>query len=126
MSESPIDAIRHLTRAWTKKDAAEMARWLTPDIIEIGPAFEEVLSGQRHFFRKYRAYLRGPLEVISYRILRPQIKMLSPRLALVYFRYGMRTRSGAADERSRGKESMLVQLNRGRWRVRCIHWHRDH
>ncbi len=102
-----------------------MARWLSPDIVEIGPAFREALSGQGHFFSKYRAYLHGPLEVLAYRILRPQTTMLIPRLALVHFRYRMRTRTGGIEEISHGKESMLVERRRGRWRVRHIHWHRD-
>jgi len=125
MSETPLDAIRNLISAWMRKDAAEMARWLTHDILEIGPAFSKALSGQDHFFALYRPYLRGSLDVVSYRILRPQTAMLSPRLALVHFLYRMRTRSGKAVEDSHGKESMLVQRTRGRWRVRYIHWHRD-
>ena len=108
-----------------QKDAAEMARWLAPDILEIGPAFGEPLSGQRRFFAKYRSYLRGRLEVVSYRILRPQTVMLNPGLALVHFLYRMRTSTGRKLEDSHGKESMLVQKTRGRWRVRYIHWHRD-
>ncbi len=102
-----------------------MARWLTPDILEIGPAFKEALSGQRRFFARYRSYLRSKLEVVTYRVLRPQTVMLNPRLALVHFHYRMRTRTGRRHENSHGKESMLVQKTRGRWRVRYIHWHRD-
>ena len=125
MNETPLDAIRKLTDAWVRKDAVEMARWLTDDILEIGPAFADALSGQKQFFRKYREYLRGPLEVVSYRILRPQTVLLTARLALVHFHYRMRTRSGNILENSRGKESMLVQRTGRRWRVRYIHWHRD-
>jgi hypothetical protein len=108
-----------------QKDDAEMARWLTDDILEIGPAFADALSGQEQFFRKYREYLRGPLEIISHRILRPQTVLLSARFALVHFHYRMRTRSGKTQENSRGKESMLLQRTGRRWRVRYIHWHRD-
>ncbi len=124
MSHTPLSAIRCLTHAWMKKNAAEMARWLTADILEIGPAFAGALSGQRQFFRKYQEYLRGPIEILSYRIVRPRTIMLSARDALVHFRYTMRTRSGKSVESSHGKESMLLRLG-GRWRVRYIHWHRD-
>ncbi len=125
MNKTPLDAIRNLTAAWMKKDAAEMARWLSPDILEIGPAFSEALSGQRSFFAKYRSYFRGRLVIVSYRLIRPRTSMLNPGLALVHFQYGMRTRTGRTIEDSHGKESMLVQRARGRWRVRYIHWHRD-
>ncbi len=121
----PIDAIRNLTGAWMRKDAAEMSRWLTPDILEIGPAFPEALSGQKHFFARYRPYLHGRIEVVTYSIRKPQTTMLGRRLALVHFQYRMRTRNGKVVETSSGKESMLVQRLRGRWRVRYIHWHRD-
>ncbi len=102
-----------------------MARWLTPDILEIGPTFRAALSGKDRFFAAYRSYLCGPLQVVTYRILRPQTAMLSRRLALVHFQYRMLTRSGRAVDSSHGKESMLVQRIGGRWRVRYIHWHRD-
>jgi hypothetical protein len=125
MTGTPLDAIRNLTSAWMRKDADGMARWLTEDILEIGPAFEEALAGQRQFFRKYREYLRGPLEILSYRIVSPRVARLGARLALVHFRYRMRTRSGRIVEDSQGKESMLVQRKGGSWRVRYIHWHRD-
>ena len=125
MKGTPLDAIRNLTSAWMNKDAAAMARWLTEDILEIGPAFDTALSGQMQFFRKYRQYLHGPLEILSYRILAPRTVMLSTRLALVHFRYRMRTRSGRNTESSCGKESMLVQRKGSQWRVRYIHWHRD-
>ncbi len=102
-----------------------MAHWLAPNILEIGPAFTEVLSGRRQFFAKYHSYLHGRLEVVSYRIQRPKTVRLNAGLALVHFHYRMRTRTGRKHEDSHGKESMLVQKTRGRWRVRYIHWHRD-
>jgi hypothetical protein len=125
MNGTPLDAIRNLTDAWMKKDASAMARWLAEDILEIGPAFAGALSGQQQFFRRYRKYLQGPLEILSYRILGPRAVMLNARLALVHFRYRMRTRCGRTIENSCGKESMLVQRKDRRWRVRYIHWHRD-
>jgi ketosteroid isomerase-like protein len=125
MNGTPLDAIRNLTDAWMKKDAPAMAHWLTEDILEIGPAFDTALSGQKQFFRKYRQHLRGPLEILSYRIIAPRTVMLNARLALVHFRYRMRTRSGRTTESSCGKESMLVQRRGRQWRVRYIHWHRD-
>jgi hypothetical protein len=125
MNATPLGAIRKLTDAWMQKDVIGMSRWLTDDILEIGPAFPDALSGQKQFFGKYRKYFRGTLEVVSYRILRPRTVLLTARLALVHFQYRMRTRTGKTEEDSRGKESMLVQRYRGRWRVRYIHWHRD-
>jgi hypothetical protein len=125
MIGTPLDAIRHLTRAWMKKDAKAMGFWLADDVLEIGPVFDDVLAGQRKFFRKYRQYLQGPLEILFYRMISTRTVMLNTRLALVYFRYRMRTRSGKIIEDSCGKESMLVQRKGKRWRVRYIHWHRD-
>lgn len=125
MKQTPLDAIRNLTAAWMRKDADEMARWLSDDILEIGPAFPRSLSGKKEFFTNYRSYLTGPRRILSYRIISPQVAMLGARLALVDFRYRMRTRSKGITEDSRGKESMLVQYRGSRWCVRYIHWHRD-
>jgi len=125
MTQTPLNAIRKLTSAWMKKDSAAMAHWLSKDILEIGPTFDNVLAGQRQFFHMYREYLLGPLKILSYRIISPRTVMLNARLALVYFRYRMRTRSGNKTEDSQGKESMLVERRGARWRVRCVYWHRD-
>jgi hypothetical protein len=107
------------------KDRAAMARWLTDDCAEVGPAFPEALVGKRRFFARYAPYLEGELRVVSYRIVEPRAIALSPRLALVHFSYRMRTRSGGVVESSHGKESMLVERGPRGWRVRFIHWHRD-
>jgi hypothetical protein len=122
---SPLQAIRNLTSAWTRKDAAGMSRWLTDEITEMGPSFEVALAGKRMFFRKYQDYLNGPQEILSYKILRPKTIPLSTSLAIVYFGYSMRTRTGGQVEDSHGKESILCQMSRGTWRVKFIHWHRD-
>jgi ketosteroid isomerase-like protein len=121
----PLEAVKSLTRAWMRKDANGMSRWLTDDITEIGPAFEAGLAGKKQFFRMYRNYLKGPREVLSYRILRPRTILLSSSLTLVYFRYRMRARAAGRIVESRGKESMLCQKSQGSWRIRFIHWHRD-
>jgi hypothetical protein len=122
---SPLQAIRNLTSAWIRKDAAGMSRWLTDDITEMGPSFEVALVGKRMFFHKYQDYLNGPQEILSYNILRPKTISLSTSLGIVYFLYRMRTRTGDQVEDSYGKESMLCQMSRGTWRVKFIHWHRD-
>ncbi len=125
MSDSPLKAIRELTKAWIRKDTRGMSSRLAEDIIEIGPAFPEALAGKRRFFRKYRDYLSGPLQILSYTLHRPRTVMLSAREALVFFNYRMRTSLNGKTEDSIGKESMLVRCNRGVWRIRFIHWHRD-
>jgi len=122
---SPLQAVKNLTQAWVLKDPAEMSRWLTDDITELGPTFEVALAGKRMFFRKYRAYLDGSQETLSYKILRPRTIPLSKSLAIVYFGYRMRTRIGDQIEDSHGKESMLCEKSRGTWQVKFIHWHRD-
>ena len=98
---------------------------MTDDIIEIGPTYEGALAGKRMFFRKYRNYLNGPLEILSYKIVRPKTIPLSASLALVHFNYRMRTGAGDLVEDSQGKESILCQRSGGSWRVKFIHWHRD-
>jgi hypothetical protein len=118
-------AVHRLTDAWISKDPVEMSRWLSDDITEIGPAFSGALMGKVNFLRKYEAYFSGPLEIVFYRIVVPRTIFLSARLAVVYFSYHMRTRAEKQVERSRGKESMLLEKTRGRWTVRFIHWHQD-
>lgn len=102
-----------------------MARWLSDDVVEIGPAFDHPLVGKRDFFAKYQSYIHGPTNILLYRILRPRTLRLSPRLVLVHFQYRMRTERSGVTEASRGKESMLIEKKRGRWYIRFIHWHRD-
>jgi len=123
--QTPLGAIRHLTDAWMRKNASEMSRWLTGDIVEIGPAFIGALEGKESFFRKYETYMLGPCEICSYEILRPKTIWLGVRRALVYFHYRMRTRQDGRIEESRGKESMLVEKICKNWRVKFIHWHQD-
>jgi len=123
---SPLQAVKNLTNAWVLKYPAGMSRWLTDDITEIGPSFEVALTGKKMFFRKYQDYLNGPLEILSYKILRPRTILLSKSSAIVYTRYSMRTRTGDRIEDSHGKESMLCQRVGASWRVKFIHWHRDH
>jgi hypothetical protein len=125
MSERPLTAIRELTDAWIRKDRAGMARCLTQDVTEIGPAFASPLLGRQGLLNKYREYFSGPLVILSYRILRPKTVRLSDRLVMVHFSYRMKTRIKRRIEESRGKESMLLQRNRRRWFVKFIHWHRD-
>ena len=125
MDDTPLGAIRSLTKAWMNKDAEGMSRRLTDDIVEIGPAFPEALCGKKHFFRRYRKYLTGQRRVVSYRILHPRTLPLSRSIIQVHFRYTMRVEDSGAIEDSRGKESMVVVRSRTRWRVRFIHWHQD-
>jgi hypothetical protein len=107
------------------KDRAAMERHLSADVVEIGPAFPMPLEGERDFFRRYRPYLEGALEVVLYRIVRPRAIPLGRDSVLVYFGYRMRTRAGGKVVESRGKESMLVRRSGAAWRVAFIHWHRD-
>jgi len=51
MAQTPLAAVRKLTAAWMNKDVAEMARWITDDIVEIGPAFPFAIRGRRAFFQ---------------------------------------------------------------------------
>jgi hypothetical protein len=102
-----------------------MSHWLSEDITEIGPTFPVALVGKVNFLRRYETYFSGPLKIVLYRIHVPRTIFLSGRLAAVYFSYHMRTRTESLVERSRGKESMLLEKTRGRWTVRFIHWHRD-
>ncbi len=122
---SPLGAVKNLTDAWIRKDAAGMSDWLMDDITETGPAFHTALSGKKKFFAAYRDYLNGSQEILSYKILGPRIITLSSSLAMVYFCYRMRTRTGGKIEDSKGKESMLCRRTGGVWRVSFIHWHRD-
>ena len=101
-----------------------MSQQLSGDITELGPAFPKPLIGKRDFFKKYQPYLSGSLQIESYRILSPRLIRLTRQLVLVHFRYKMKTRVRESIERSSGQESMLVELKRGRWRVKLIHWHR--
>ncbi|MCI0422722.1 MAG: nuclear transport factor 2 family protein [Acidobacteria bacterium] len=101
-----------------------MSQQLTDDITELGPAFATPLTGRKDFFEKYQAYLSGPLRIQSYRMLRPRLVHLTPWLALVHFRYRMTTENQGQLAKVAGQESMLVELRRGRWRVKFIHWHR--
>jgi hypothetical protein len=119
-----LEAIRKLTAAWIRKNGAEMAEDLTDDITEIGPAFTSPLVGKKDFLSRYRAYLRGPLRIEHYKILRPRLIRLTARLVLVHFSYQMIARNGANSDRSRGQESMLVERVGRHWRVKFIHWHR--
>ncbi|MEW5979092.1 MAG: DUF4440 domain-containing protein [Acidobacteriota bacterium] len=122
---TPLEAVQNLTEAWINKDAAGMSEWLTDHITEIGPAHRFALNGKPGFLRKYQAYFMGALRVKEYRILRPKIVALTPRLALVHFSYRMITQTDSVVERTRGKESMLVEKIGASWKVRFIHWHRD-
>src|SRR5512138_2272055 len=125
MDETPLSAVRKLTKAWIRKDAAGMSRWLTDDITEIGPAFESALTGRKGFFRRYQGYFNVNVQVTEYRILQPRTMQLSPTLALVYFHYRMRTQKGKLVRDSRGKESMVAEKNRDGWRIKFLHWHED-
>ena len=102
-----------------------MARCLSQDVTEIGPAFAAPLFGRQGLLNKYREYFFGPLVILSYRILRPRTLRLSERLVMVHFSYRMKTKMKRRIEESRGKESILLQRNRSRWLVKFIHWHRD-
>lgn len=124
MLEGPLEAITRLTDAWIRKDPRGMSRHLTDDIIELGPAFQKPLVGKRNFFEKCQAYFSSSLRIESYRILSPSLIPLTSRVVLVYFRYRMKTSNGDLVEKSSGQESILVELKRGRWLVKFIHWHR--
>jgi hypothetical protein len=123
--EGPLDVIQRLTDAWIRKDLLGMSRELSDDIIELGPTFAKPLVGKRSFFDKYRTYFYSSLRIELYRILRPHLIRLTPELVLVHFRYRMRTRRGKSVETAKGQESMVLELRRGRWVVRFIHWHKD-
>jgi hypothetical protein len=101
-----------------------MSRQLADDITELGPAFSKPLVGKRDFFEKYQAYFSSSLKIESYRILAPSLTHLTPRVVLVHFCYRMKTSNRDLIEKSSGQESMLVELKRGRWLVKFIHWHR--
>ena len=122
--EGPLEAIKKLTDAWIRKDPRGMSRHLADDITELGPAFSKPLVGKRDFFEKYQAYFSSSLKIESYRILSPHLIPLTPRAVLVHFRYRMKTSNRNLVEKSSGQESMLVELKRGRWLVKFIHWHR--
>ena len=120
----PLAAIEKLTDAWMRKDLRGMSRQLCDDITELGPAFPKPLVGKQDFFEKYRAYFSDSLRIESYRILSPRVIQLTQALVLAHFRYRMTTRNQGSIGKSSGQESMLVELRRGRWRVRFIHWHK--
>jgi Domain of unknown function (DUF4440) len=125
LKSPPLECIRKLTAAWIQKDRQAMSLQLSEDIIEIGPAFVAPLAGKKNFFMKYRDYLNSTLRIETYKILRPQVLILGPRMAMVYFNYRMRTFDNGLVEESEGKESMLVEKMGQRWLVKFIHWHRD-
>jgi hypothetical protein len=108
-----------------RKDGAEMSRWVTADITELGPDHESPIAGKEKFFERYQPYFTGPLTIVSYRIIRPRALRLSARLSLIYFGYRMQTSDGCRLCDSRGKESILVERSAARWRVKFIHWHED-
>jgi uncharacterized protein DUF4440 len=122
--EGPLETIKKLTDAWIRKDRRGMSRQLVADITELGPVFPKPLVGKHNFFEKYRAYFSSSLRIESYRILSPSVIHLTPQLVLVHFRYRMKTCNRDSTEKSRGQESMLMELKRGRWLVKFIHWHR--
>ena len=101
-----------------------MSQELSDSITELGPAFAKPLVGKRNFFEKYKTYFSSSLRIESYRILGPQLLRLTPELVLIHFRYRMRTSNGDSVETSKGQESMLLELKRGRWVVKFIHWHK--
>lgn len=121
----PLAAIEKLTDAWMRKDLQGMSRQLSDDITEIGPAFRKPLVGKHTFFEKYQAYFSGALQIESYHIMSPRLVELTPQLVLAHFRYRMTTRNQGSIGKSSGQESMLLELRRGRWRVRFIHWHKS-
>jgi len=126
MSKSlPLECIRKLTAAWVQKDPQAMSLQLSEDIIEIGPAFAAPLAGKKDFFRKYRPFFASSLQIKSYKILRPYVLELGPRMVMVYFNYRMRTADNGVLEKTKGKESMLVEKVGQRWLVKFIHWHQD-
>jgi len=102
-----------------------MSRQLSNDITELGPVVPKPLVGKRCFFQKYQAYFSSSLRIESYRILSPRLIHLTPQLVLVHFRYRMKTSNEDSIEKSSGQESMLVELTRGSWRVKFIHWHKE-
>ena len=102
-----------------------MSRELSDDITELGPAFSQPLIGKRNFFKKYQAYFSSSLRIESYRILTPRLISLAPGMVLVHFRYRMITRHKTFVQKSSGQESILVELKRGCWLVKFIHWHKD-
>jgi len=102
-----------------------MSRQLSDDITELGPGFPKPLVGKHNFFEKYEAYFSSSLRIESYRILSPRLIYLTPQLVLAHFRYRLTTRNQGSIEKSSGQESMLVELGRGRWRVKFIHWHKS-
>ena len=124
LSKGPLETINKLTDAWIRKDPQGMSQQLSDDITELGPAFPKPLVGRRDFFRKYEAYFAGSRRIESYRILSPRLVYLTPHLVLVHFRYRMKITDRASVEKSSGQESMLVELRRGRWSVKFIHWHK--
>ena len=121
----PLECIRKLTAAWVNKDPEAMSLQLSEEIIEVGPTFVSPLSGKKDFFRKYGGYFNSSLQIKSYKILRPQVLKFGPRMAMVYFNYRMKTFDNGLIEKSKGKESMLVEKMGKRWLVKFIHWHRD-
>ena len=125
LPEGPLEAIKRLTDAWIRKDPRVMSQQLTDDITEIGPTFSKPLVGKRDFFEKYQAYFSGSLRIESYRILSPSLIPLTPRVVLVHFLYRMKTNNRDLVETSNGQESIVVELKRGRWLVKFIHWHRS-
>jgi len=122
--EGALEAVQKLTDAWIRKDPQGMSQRLAADITELGPAFPKPLVGKRDFFEKYQVYFSSSLKIESYRILSPSLICLTPRVVLVHFRYRMKTSTRDLVEKSSGQESMLVELKRGRWLVKFIHWHR--
>lgn len=122
--EGPFETIKKLTDAWIRKDRRGMSRQLAADITELGPVFPTAIVGKRNFFEKYRAYFSSSLRIESYRMLSPSVIHLTPQLVLVHFRYRMKSGNRDSIEKSSGQESMLVELKRGRWLVKFIHWHR--
>jgi hypothetical protein len=101
-----------------------MSRQLSDDITELGPTFAKPLLGKRNFLAQYKTYFSSSLRIESYRILGPRLIRLTPELVLIHFGYRMRTSNGASVETSKGQESMILRLRRGRWVVKFIHWHK--
>lgn len=102
-----------------------MSQQLSDDITELGPVFPTPLVGKKQFLEKYQPYVSGSLRIESYRILRPRLIHLTSQLVLVHFRYRMTTRNRGSIDKSSGQESMVVELKKGQWRVKFIHWHRS-
>jgi uncharacterized protein DUF4440 len=120
-----LETVQKLSEAWLRKDQAGMSCWLAEDIIELGSSFRGVLRGKTEFFDKYQPYLKRPPEILSYRMIQPKVVLLSTRFALIYFSYRMKVTKNRKVESSHGKESMLLEKIKGRWLVKCIHWHSD-